>query len=102
MIARIWHGVTSAEKADEYYQFLQQSGIADYKLVEGNRGVQVLQRIEGDKAHFLLITLWDSMDAIKRFAGDNPEKAKYYPEDKDYLLEFEEYVSHYDVLQNIS
>ena len=98
MIARIWHGVTLAEKADEYYQFLQQSGIADYQLVDGNRSVQVLRRIEGDKAHFLLITLWDSMDAIKNFAGDNPEKAKYYPEDKDYLLEFEEYVSHYDVL----
>ena len=61
MIARIWHGVTLAEKADEYYQFLQQSGIADYQTVAGNRGVQVLRRIEGDKAHFLLITLWDSM-----------------------------------------
>ena len=98
MIARIWHGVTPADKADEYYQVLLQSGIADYQSIEGNRGVQVLRRIEGDKAHFLLITLWDSMDAIKRFAGDNPEKAKYYPEDKDYLLEFEEHVMHYDVL----
>ena len=98
MIARTWHGVTPADKADEYYQVLLQSGIADYQSIEGNRGVQVLRRIEGDKAHFLLITLWDSMDAIKRFAGDNPEKAKYYPEDKDYLLEFEEYVAHYDVL----
>ena len=69
-------------------------------MVEGSRGVQVLRRIEGDKAHFLLVTLWDSMDAIKSFAGDNPEKAKYYPEDKDYLLEFEEYVTHYDVLES--
>jgi heme-degrading monooxygenase HmoA len=98
MIARIWHGITSAAKADEYYEYLQQTGLFDYQAVPGNQGVQVLRRIEGDKAHFLLITLWDSMAAIQQFAGDEPEKARYYPEDKDYLLEFEEFVQHYDVL----
>ena len=99
MIARIWHGVVPASKADEYYIFLQKSGLADYQATEGNQGVKVLRRIEGDKAHFLLITFWDSMEAVKRFAGDDPEKAHYYPEDKDYLLEFEEHVLHYDILE---
>jgi heme-degrading monooxygenase HmoA len=98
MIARTWHGVVPAEKAETYYEFLLQSGIHDYKATEGNRGVFVLRRTEDDKTHFLIVTLWESMEAIKRFAGDEPEKAHYYPEDKDFLLEFEEFVTHYDAL----
>ena len=58
----------------------------------------VLQRLEGDKAHFLLLTLWDSEDAIKRFAGSDMEKAKYYTEDEAFLLELEPKVMHYEVL----
>ncbi len=98
MIARIWHGITPANKADEYYVFLQRTGVADYQATDGNRGVYVLRRIDGDQAHFLLLTLWDSVEAIQRFAGEDYGKAHYYPEDKDYLLEFEEHVVHYDVL----
>jgi heme-degrading monooxygenase HmoA len=60
--------------------------------------VYALRRVDGDRAHFLLISLWDSMDAIRKFAGPEPEKAVYYPEDKDFLLEFEPNVTHYEVL----
>jgi heme-degrading monooxygenase HmoA len=98
MIARIWHGVTPGEKADEYVKFLDKTGVTDYRATEGNRGVHVLRRVEGGQAHFLIITFWDSVDAIKKFAGDDHEKARYYPEDKDYLLEFEEKVVHYEVV----
>ena len=98
MIARIWHGITPADKADDYYAFLQRTGVTDYQATDGNRSVYVLRRIDGDQAHFLLLTLWDSVEAIKRFAGEDYRKAHYYPEDKDYLLEFEEHVVHYDVL----
>jgi heme-degrading monooxygenase HmoA len=98
MIARTWHGITPAAKADAYIDFLNTSGIPDYKATEGNRGVYVLRRIEGDIAHFLLLSLWDSYDAIRKFAGDDVEKAHYYPEDKDFLLEFEPTVTHYEVL----
>jgi heme-degrading monooxygenase HmoA len=98
MIARIWHGKTEASKADEYYKFLQSSGIPDYQKTQGNRGVTVLRRISGDEAHFLLITLWDSEEAIRRFAGEDIQRAYYYPEDKDFLLEFEPFVNHYEVL----
>ena len=52
----------------------------------------------GNKAHFLLLTLWESEDAIKRFAGSNIEKAKYYPEDELFLLELEPTVTHYEVV----
>jgi heme-degrading monooxygenase HmoA len=98
MIARIWHGVTSAEKSDDYMDYLNKTGVPDYRATDGNQGVQVLRRIDGDKAHFLLISLWDSTDSIKQFAGSGMDKARYYPEDKEFLLEFEPTVTHYEVL----
>ena len=98
MIARIWHGVTPRSKADEYMEFLQKSGIADYRNTEGNRSIHVLRRLEADEAHFLIITFWDSVESIQKFAGNDFEKARYYPEDGDYLVEFEEKVVHYDVM----
>jgi heme-degrading monooxygenase HmoA len=98
MIARTWHGITEATKADEYLEYLNKTGIPEYRMTQGNLGVYVLRRIEGNKAHFLLLTLWESEDAIKRFAGSNMEKAKYYPEDVQYLLELEPNVTHYEVL----
>jgi heme-degrading monooxygenase HmoA len=98
MIARTWHGITEASKANEYLDYLNKTGVPEYRATEGNLGVYVLRRIDGNKAHFLLLTLWESEDAIKRFAGSNMEKAKYYPEDKHYLLELEPNVTHYEVL----
>ena len=87
-----------ADKADEYYDYLNRTGVGEYKTTEGNRGVYVLRRTEGDKVHFLLISLWDSYDAIRKFAGDNIEKSHYYAEDEAYLLELEPTVTHYEVL----
>lgn len=98
MIARTWHGMTPASKADAYFDFLNRTGIPDYKATPGNRGVTVLRRIDGEVAHFLLISFWESEDAIRAFAGDDLTKARYYPEDVDFLLEFEPTVLHYGVL----
>lgn len=98
MIARTWHGRVPAEKADAYQNYLLETGIPDYRETPGNLGVLVQRRIEGDIAHFTLTTLWESLDAIKRFAGERFELARYYPEDDDYLLERETYVVHGDVL----
>ena len=98
MIARTWHGRVPASKADAYYAYLLRTGLADYRATPGNRGLLVQRRIEGDVAHFLLTTLWDSVDAIKRFAGDDYEAARYYPEDDDYLLEREPFVTHAEAL----
>lgn len=97
MIARVWYGVTPSSKADQYLEYLNKTGIPDYRATEGNQGVYVLRRIEANRAHFLLLTLWDSLDAIKRFAGPDFEKARYYPEDDEYLLEREPTVDHYEV-----
>lgn len=97
MIARLWHGVTPAAKADEYLDFLNRVAVKDYQAPGGNRGVTILRRIEGDRAHFLLITLWESREALIRYAGPEIERAQYYPEDQDFLLEFEPNVMHYEV-----
>jgi hypothetical protein len=58
----------------------------------------VQRRTEGDVTHYTLTTLWDSIDAIRRFAGDDYERARYYDEDDDYLLEHEPFVTHGEVL----
>jgi heme-degrading monooxygenase HmoA len=98
MIGRTWHGRVPAAKADAYHAYLFRTGVPDYEATPGNRGVHVLRRIEGDVAHFLLLSLWDSYDAIRAFAGEEIERARYYPEDAEYLLELEPTVTHYEVL----
>ena len=102
MIARTWHGITDASKSDEYLEYLNETGVPEYQATEGNLGVYVLRRIEDDKAHFLLLTLWESADSIKKFAGSEMEKAKYYPADKKFLLVLELTVTHYEVMVNRS
>ena len=97
MIARIWHGMTVAAKSDEYLEFLKGRAIPDYKSTEGNKGVFILRRVEGENAHFLTLTFWESALAVEGFAGPDIEKAKYYPEDEGFLLEFEPTVTHYEV-----
>jgi heme-degrading monooxygenase HmoA len=66
--------------------------------VQGNISVHILERQEGEVTHFITLTFWESLEAIRGFAGDNIELAKYYPEDKDFLLEFEPTVVHYEVV----
>jgi hypothetical protein len=58
----------------------------------------ILERQEGEITHFITLTFWDSLDAIRGFAGEDVEKAKYYPEDTDFLLDFEPKVVHYEVV----
>lgn len=99
MIARIWHGVTPESKGDEYFNYIMETGAKDYRSTEGNRGVYVLRHIRDGQAEFLLISLWDSFDAIRKFAGQDFEKAVYYySRDKEFLLELEPNVVHYEVL----
>ena len=95
MIVRIWHGRTSLSRGDAYEEFLRARAIPDYRSVTGNLGAFVLRRDESDACHFLTVSLWSSMQEILAFAGDPVERAKYYDEDRDFLLEFEPGVSHY-------
>ena len=98
MIVRMWHGRVPASKAGAYREFLNQRAIPDYQSIKGNISVHILQRDEDDITHFITMTFWENLEAIKGFAGDEVEVAKYYPEDKDFLLEFEPRVVHYEVV----
>ena len=98
MIARLWRGATPEARGDEYQRYLEETGLREYRATPGNGGVFVLRRMAGGRAEFLLISLWDSMEAIRQFAGRDVEKAVYYPRDKEFLLELEPKVQHYEVL----
>lgn len=99
MIVRIWHGVTLESKSSEYFEYIMETGVKFYRSQQGNLGVSVLRQVKDGKADFLLLSLWDSADSIKRFAGPDIDKAVYqFPKDKEFLLEFEPSVRHYEVL----
>jgi heme-degrading monooxygenase HmoA len=98
MIVRMWHGKVQAAKAGAYREFLNTRAVTDYQSVEGNISVHILERSEGAVTHFITLTFWKDFDSIKSFAGEDIEAAKYYPEDQDFLLEFEPNVMHYEVV----
>jgi heme-degrading monooxygenase HmoA len=98
VIVRMWHGRVPTSKADAYRTFTNGRAIPDYRSVPGNVSVHVLERREGDVTHFVTLTFWESFAAIRAFAGDHVEKAKYYPEDAEFLLEYEPRVVHYEVV----
>lgn len=98
MIARRWHGRVAAAKANEYLRYVTETGISDYRATPGNLGAWILHRHEGDIVHVETFTLWESEEAIRRFAGDEPLKARYYGRDSEFLLEFEPEVLHFEAV----
>jgi heme-degrading monooxygenase HmoA len=100
MIARLWHGKVPSEKAHAYHKYLLATGLRDYGATPGNCSVSLLKKEEGNITHYYTLTYWEDINAIKKFAGEDYEKARYYPGDKDFLLEFEPMVVHYEVLEH--
>ena len=98
----MWHGRVPAAKAARYRAFLSARAVPDYRSVPGNLSVDILERREGAVTHFVTLTVWTSLSAIRRFAGEDVEVAKYYPEDREFLLEFEPTVVHYEVVGHAS
>jgi len=98
MIARTWKGATRAEDADRYLDYLHATGLRSFRDTPGNRGAFVLRRLLGPRAEFLVISLWDSPDAVRRFAGDQPERAVFYPDDAAFLVARDEHVDHYELV----
>ena len=98
MIARIWRGTVREADKDTYYDYLKKTGLKEYAETPGNRGVHTLRRVANGQSEFLLLTLWDSWEAIKAFAGPDYGKAVYYPEDDQFLVDRGPQVLHYEVL----
>ena len=97
MIARRWRGWTRAEDADEYLRYIRETGLQEYRDTPGNRGAWTLRREDGDRVEFVTLSFWASMEAVKAFAGPEPDRAVYYPEDERFLVEQEDTVDHYEL-----
>lgn len=102
MIARSWHGAVPGHLAGAYGDFLRAVALPDYRATPGNRSVLALRRNAGQVTHFQLLSLWDSLDAIRAFAGDDVERARYYPQDPRYLLDMEPTVTHHEVVKTLT
>ena len=89
-----------AEKAAAYHQYLLETGLKDSRNTIGNKAVFLLKKEEKDIMHFYTLFFWNDWEAIKEFAGEDVEKARYYPEDKNYLLELESTVTHFEVIEH--
>jgi heme-degrading monooxygenase HmoA len=96
-VLRIWRGTVAADRADDYQAYLMGTGVREYLETAGNRAGYFTRRTLGDKVEFCMVTVWDDLDAVRAFAGDDPDQAVFYPEDDDYLIDRELVVSHYDV-----
>jgi heme-degrading monooxygenase HmoA len=99
MIARTWRGWVTKEDADAYVRYLIETGIKEYRETPGNRAAYILRRVEGDRTEFVTLTFWDSMQAVRGFAGPNVERAVFYPEDDRFLVDRESTATHYEVIE---
>ena len=102
MIARIWRGWTKASDADEYLDYVLKTGAREYRETPGNRGAYVLRRQQGDRTEFLTLSFWDSLEAVKKFAGEEVARAVFYPEDDRFLVDRERTVSHFELIDAAS
>jgi len=97
VIARVWRGATTAADGDAYAAYIEETGMTVARKLDGSRGTLVLRRVVGDRAEFETVLLFDSLDDVRAFAGDEIEKAVFFPEDDRYLVERDLGVSHYEV-----
>jgi heme-degrading monooxygenase HmoA len=98
VIARTWRGWTRREDAEEYAAYIEETGMRAYRGTPGNRGAWMLRRDEEDRTEFVTLSYWDSLDAVRAFAGDDVERAVFYPEDDRFLVERETRVLHYEIV----
>jgi heme-degrading monooxygenase HmoA len=97
VIARIWTGTVRLGDADAYADYINDTGLAEYAATPGNRGAWMLRRDDGALTEFITLSFWETLDAIRGFAGDDVEAAVYYPEDDRYLVDRGPRVRHYVV-----
>ncbi|MFI6484126.1 antibiotic biosynthesis monooxygenase family protein [Nonomuraea sp. NPDC050663] len=97
MIVRTWRGWTRPEDAPAYEAYLMKTGFTGYTTTPGNLGVHFTRREVDGRAEFFLLSYWESMEAVRAFAGDDPSVAVFYDEDDDFLIDRERTVDHYEV-----
>ncbi|HEV3009549.1 MAG TPA: antibiotic biosynthesis monooxygenase [Burkholderiales bacterium] len=98
MIARLWSGVARDRRnAEAYLRHLAANVLPALKGIDGHREVRVLRREAGGRVELVVMTFWDSMEAIRRFAGEDAERAVVEPEARAVLVEYDDFVRHYEV-----
>jgi heme-degrading monooxygenase HmoA len=102
MTARIWTGTVRRADADVYADYIRATGFAAYGETPGNQGAWMLRRDDGEHTEFITLSMWESVDAIRAFAGEDIEAAVLYPEDERYLVDGASAVSHYEVVDTVS
>jgi heme-degrading monooxygenase HmoA len=101
MIARLWRGQTDTAQGDRYLSHVTERVLPKLQGIPGHRGAFVLRRPLEDRTEFLVMTLWDSLDAVRAFAGNDLEAAVVEPDAKAVLVEFDTFVQHYDVTHSL-
>jgi antibiotic biosynthesis monooxygenase (ABM) superfamily enzyme len=97
VIARLWRGWTSAENADPYERFLLIALFPSMRDIPGFRGAEVLRRADGPEVAFVTITRFETLDAVKAFAGDDYETPVLEPEALALLSRYDERAQHFEV-----
>ena len=102
MIVRMWRGAVAQADADAYAEYIERTGMAEYGRTEGNQGAYMLRRDVDGLTEFVTVSMWTSMDAVRGFAGAEPERAVFYPEDDGFLVERDETVKHFEVASRVN
>ena len=96
-ILREWRAEIRRANSGDYVSYIRSTGLADYRKTPGNLGAFIAVReIDTQRTEVVTISLWESWEVIRAFAGDPPDQARYYPEDDEYLLTRPEKVKHYE------
>jgi len=98
-ILRMWKGQATPEKAEKYVQHARKNVFPELRRIEGHRGAYLLRRAMNGAVEFVVLTLWDSMDAVRKFAGAKPQRAVVAPDAQALLSRFDDFVSHYEVVE---
>ena len=99
MIARMWRGWVRKEDRDVYVDYVEQTGMSEYRRTPGNRGAHMLTRdLDDGRTEIVTLSFWDSREVIAGFAGDDISRAVFYPEDDQYLVDRETTVTHFEVV----
>jgi len=97
MIVRMWRGQAKAANADAYEHFVTTRVFAELPAIAGHRGAYLLKRPVGDEVEFIAVTLWDSIAAIRAFAGEAIDRAVVEPEARAVLSSFDDFVRHFEL-----
>ena len=101
MIARVWYGWTAPENADAYEALLRSTILPGIRRLPGSRGAHLLRRDAGEEVEFVTITWFDSMDAVRRFAGADHATAVVPPEARRLLTRFDQSSVHYELVERV-